>query len=500
MRIAVGQLWQETNTFNRNPTSLSDFEKWGFAEGPAVIGDYGETGELGGFLEAMSDRRPGMLYTGLVRLACWPGGPLSATAWAQILELFTERLWQAGRVDAVFLALHGAMSAENEPDVTGALLATVRQIVGNSVPIVGTLDLHANITRQMTAAADVLVGYHTCPHLDAYETGQRAANALHVLLDNGSRHKTILHKLPMITPAEHHNTFDGPPAQLYETMREWEHHDEVLSAGLYMAMPWFDVPQLGWSVVATVTDSAANWRERMQSIANRCWHMRETMSEVDRHVPTDLIDRALAIDGHPVVIGDGADATNSGSPGDQTSLLRELLSRKNIPHGALTFLVDPNAVELASRVKVGNVFKSFIGADFAPEYGEPVEVQGKIERLVDLKFTLDGHIGKNFPIDMGRGAVLNCGDVTILLCERSGPGSTPLLYETAGLDPREFGIVIAKSPSGFRADYKSIAAGILLADGSGCASPHFDWLNFYAVSRPLWPLDKIESPAKAKWC
>lgn len=500
MRVAVGQLWQETNTFNRNPTSLADFETWGTAEGPDVLERFGQTGELGGFLDEMTSRRPGTLYTGLMRLACWPWGPLSAMAWGQIHELFSERLWQAGSIDAVFLALHGAMAAENEPDVTGALLATTRQIVGPGTPIIATLDLHANVTRQMTSSADVLVGYHTCPHLDAAETGRRAAAALQSLKERGSRPTTILHKIPMITPAEHHNTFTGPPAQLYETMREWEADDEVLAAGLFMAMPWLDVPQLGWSVVASVTDSAAAWRQRMEAVGRRCWEMRDEMYDVERHLPADLIDRALAVDGHPVVIGDGADATNSGSPGDQTALLREMLSRKRIPHGALTFLVDPGGVEMAARLGEGGGFKAFVGAAFAPEYGEPLELKGVVDRVVDLRFTLDGHIGKNLPIDMGQGAVVRAGDVTVLLCQRTGPGSTPKLYETAGLDPREYGIVVAKSPAGFRADYESMAAEILLLDGSGCASPHFDWLNFHTVSRPLWPLDRIDEPGEAKWC
>jgi hypothetical protein len=72
MRIAVGQMWQETNTFNRNPTSLDDFENWGVAVGPEVVAQYGRTGELGGFLDACSTWDTAIDFPGLVRFACWP--------------------------------------------------------------------------------------------------------------------------------------------------------------------------------------------------------------------------------------------------------------------------------------------------------------------------------------------------------------------------------------------------------------------------------------------
>src|SRR5207244_1698218 len=115
---------------------------------------------------------------------------------------------------------------------------------------------------------------------------------------------------------------------------------------------------------------------------------------------------------------------------------------------------------------------------FAPEYSQPVRLRGTVERLLDVKFILDGHISRNLPVNMGRGAVVRSGDVTVLLVETSGPGSSPRLYETAGLDPKTFGIVVAKSPAGFRAEYEPFAAGMLLADCPGCASPNWPKMRF----------------------
>ena len=84
MRIAVGQLWQETNTFNPNPTTWSDFENWGVAEGQEVVERYGETGELGGFLSRWSENRSSTNdeLVGLARFVCWPWGRVESSTWS----------------------------------------------------------------------------------------------------------------------------------------------------------------------------------------------------------------------------------------------------------------------------------------------------------------------------------------------------------------------------------------------------------------------------------
>lgn len=500
MRIAVGQLWQETNTFNRNQTSMIDFENWGVAVGDEVVTQYGQTGELGGFLDACRDWDTPVEFVGLGRFACWPWGSIDSETWAYIRETFQQQLAAQEPVDAVFLALHGALAADGEPDVTGAILADMREMVGPDIPIVGSLDLHANITKRMLEQADVLSGYHTAPHLDARETGQRAAGALRRIMTESIEPVTYSVKLPMITAAENHDTFNGPPASLYRRVRELEQEPEVLSAGLYMAMPWFDCPHLGWTVTLTVNARDTRWKKAVDELAASCWEMRETIERVERFPPDEVVERALGVSGHPVVIGEGADATNSGSPGDSTHLLRAFLACESIPHGALTFLVDPEAVAVAVQAGVDRTFDALVGGCFAPEYSAPIRLRGTVERLVDVDFVLDGHIGKNLPIHMGRGAVIRSGDVTVLLTEKSGPGSTPLLYETAGLDPRTFGIVVAKSPSGFRADYGPFAAAIFSADCPGCAGTNWPRMNFHQVHRPLYPLQTLGSPSEAGWC
>lgn len=497
MRIAVGTCWQETNTFNPQVTRWSDFEAMGIAMGDDVVGRYGNTGELSGFLAEFRQLRPDAEYPGLARFGCWPSGSIEASAWQRIKETFAAQLRAVGTVDGVYLALHGALCSEDEPDVTGALLKLTREIVGPNVPIVGSLDLHAIITLKMMQNADVLSGYHTSPHVDGPQTAARAARALNWLLTSKQRPTTLVRKLPMITAAESHNTFVGPPAPLYRRLEELERHPDVLSAGLYMAMPWYDQPQLGWTYTLTTKSGSSEWKAVIDDLAQSAWNLRHVMEDIERFAPDKVVARALSVSGKPVVIGDGADATNSGSTGDSTVLIAEFL-KQPIPGGALTFLIDREAVAAAYSAGVGNAYDFEIGGKLAG-YSKPVRFQGRVEKLQDVKWILSGHISTNLPIDMGRGAVVRSGDVTILLCERSGPGSSPKLFESVGLDPRDFKIVVAKSPAGFRADYGPFAADILLADCPGPAAAHWSSLKFERANRPLFPLDEVASP-DVEWC
>src|SRR4029077_2344178 len=120
---------------------------------------------------------------------------------------------------------------------------SVREAIGPAVPLVATLDLHTNVTKQMVQAADALVLYHTAPHIDVFETGQRGAAVLRRILVEGARPVTAFQKLPLVVPAERANTQD--PASVSFAFRErlqaLEKRGAILSAGLATVQPWLDI-------------------------------------------------------------------------------------------------------------------------------------------------------------------------------------------------------------------------------------------------------------------
>ncbi len=496
-RIGLIQILQETNCFNPVLTVRADFENFGVGTGSEVLAQYGTVGEIGGFVEGLKQWPEAVEPVGVLRLQAWSGGPAAPSTQAWFGELLAAQLANAPPLDGLLVALHGAMMGADEPDLDGWLLEKIRSLVGPDLPVVASLDLHAYVTERMLRGASALVAYHTFPHMDQRETGMRAANVLRRILA-GARPVSSLVRLPMITGGELQSTFVPPLQPIFQDLVAAEGRGAVLSAGILMTQAYLDVPQLGWTVLI-VTDQQPDLGSQLAGeLAARCWPIREQLVVKFLEAPACL-DRALAVAGHPVVIADGADATNSGAGGDSVHLLEEMI-RRRIPGGALTIMVDAPAVAHATQAGPGGAFAFAVGGKRDHVFSQPLPVTGVVQSLhPQAGYVLNGHGGTNLRIDMGRAAVVRIADVTLLLVERPGPGSTPLMYRCVGLEPKDFKVVIVKSPAGFRAEFGPFAADIILSDCPGCASSRFASLPYRRINRPLWPLDPIDDWRAVGW-
>ncbi len=493
MRIAIGQLWQETNTFNPLPTTRRDFEDFGVVRGQEVIARFHDTNELGGFIQSLRGWREQPEIVGLVRLPAWPSGRATPETFAWLREELVAALQRAMPVDAVLLALHGAMVAEEHPDVEGEVLSAVREVIGPTTPLVATLDLHANVTTRMIRETDSLVLYHTAPHIDVFETGQRAAAVLRRIFVEGARPTTAFAKIPAVVPAERANTED-PNSISHRHKRsllELERHPHILAAGLATVQPWLDIPELGTAVVVVTDGQREESIVACSDLANAFWASR--LEYQPKLTPVaEAVGRALANQDGLTVISDPADATTSGATGDSTWLLAELL-RHDWPRPALVTLVSPEVVAAAALAGVGGEFSGPVGGVRDHRFSQPLSLTARVERLFGARFVLSGHLARNLPIDMGRSAVLRHGNVRIVVTARSGPHFAPQLFEAAGLDPFTAQVLIAKSPCGFRAAYASRAKEILVAAAPGCAPSDFANYPYTQIDRPLWPWDQFDA-------
>jgi microcystin degradation protein MlrC len=497
MRIAIGQLWQESNTFNPISTTFADFEHFGIVRGAELVERMADTNELGGFIQSLRGWPERPEIVGLARLPAWPGGVATADTFAWIRREMTDALRRALPVDAVLLALHGALVAEQAPDVEGKVLRAFREIIGPSVPLVATLDLHANITERMVRAADALVLYHTAPHIDVFETGQRGAAVLRRILVEGVRPATAFQKIPLVVPAERANTQD--PASVSHALRErlqaLERQPGILSAGLATVQPWLDIPELGTSVVI-VTEGVAKLAVRTCSeIATEAWQRRrEYLPELVS--VADGVRAAYENAEGLVVLSDSADATTSGATGDSTAVLGELL-KYDWPRPALVTLVDADVVEMARQRGIGAEVTTEVGGKYDRRFSQPLRVTAQVQKVCEARFVLSGHLARNLPVDMGWSAVLRCGQVHVVVTSRSGPHFAPQLFQTAGLDPFAASVLVAKSPCGFRAAYAPHARKILVVRAPGCAPSDFWNYPYRNVPRPMWPWDEIQMWAPA---
>jgi microcystin degradation protein MlrC len=492
MRIAVGQLWQETNTLNPIPTTRADFEQFGVLRGEELVERMADTNELGGFIQALRAWTEKPDIVGLVRLPAWPAGAATPETFRWLEAELLASLKAVLPVDAVLLALHGSLVAEGVPDVEGEILAGVRALVGPGVAVVATLDLHANVTRKMAGAADALVLYHTAPHIDVFETGQRGAAVLRRIL-GGAKPVTAFQKLPLVVPAERANTQDAASISfgLRRQLEELERHPNVLAAGIATVQPWLDIPDLGSAVLVVTDGDAVLAGSECERLARYVWDGRREYLPELVSVEEGVRQAHAAPDGL-TVLSDSADATTSGAPGDSNHVLREVL-KYDWPRPVLVPVVDPELAERAGRSAPGCELTVDIGGKRDRRFSSPLRLTLRVERSFAASFVMTGHLARNMAIDMGTSAVLRHGNVVLLVTPRSGPHFAPQFFQAAGFDPFAASLVVAKSPCGFRAAYEGHARQILVVRAPGCAPSDFWNYDYRQIPRPLWPWDEIDT-------
>ena len=487
MRVVIGEIKQESNSFSPMPTTIESFRDGYLLFGDEIIPRLLHTNcEVAGFL---GSRGVDVVPT----LAAWSlsGGPLTRATFEFLKGDLLRRVQAAGPIDGILLSLHGAMMAEGVDDADGVILAELRAQSGPRVPIVATLDLHANVTPLMVESCNMLVPYRTYPHVDQQDTGSRAAGIVGRIVRDGLQPVTALAKVPMLAPAENQQTTDGPMARLMQRAEVLGAQPGIIAASLLPVQPWLDVPDLGFGVLVAAEGDRDLARRTARELALAIWSLRQAF-DVDLVPVEDAVRQALNETGGLVVLADSADSTGSGSPGDSTAILGALL-RAPLRGLALLTVVDPEVVSAAYLAGLGATLTLPIGGKIDHIYNKPVEVTATVARLItDGQFRMSGPAFTGLVSSMGRVAVLSAGEVRLVVTERRVWTNDPALYRAVGLEPTEARIVVVKSPNLFKASYAPIAAKIIMVDGPGTSTTNYGRLPFTRIPRPLYPLDPME--------
>jgi len=347
-QILVGAFSIEANSFVPSETTRVDFERQVWALGNEVRRHTaGPSNELAGAWDALVEA--GMIPIGAVAAIASPGASVARDVFELIRHELLERC--TGDIAGVYLMLHGSALVTGLDDPEGALLRDIRERLGPDIPIAISLDLHAYLTEQMMANCDIVTAYRTCPHVDLYRTGRQAGDLLarSVLGEISPVCRRV--RIPMITPPEHHDSNQEPFRGL-QGLCDAAEAQGVLAAALLCTQPWLDVPELGWSTVVT-TDADPDLAKRSAAnIAAQAWSARNRFL-VSTAIPVrDALESAFSKPG-PFVVADIGDATNGGSLGDSTEILRGLLARQQVglPAGpSVLSVTDPSAVAMATAV------------------------------------------------------------------------------------------------------------------------------------------------------
>ena len=490
MRVALGRISHEANTLCPRATDWADFENGWIRRGAEVLEELeGKNIEESGAMHTLGvSEEPGCEVIPLLGAKAGSGGPVVGQVFYALLNELVGRLKTALPVDGVLLILHGAMMAQDEPDATGEILRAVRAVVGQSVPIVATLDLHANVTARMVRNATALVGYHTAPHIDMYHTGETAARLLLGTVRGELSPAMTRVRLPMIIPSENARHTDGPLSEVINMALAMEKEGVILHAGIYPVQPWLDVEDTGCAVVVVTDRDPAAAREHAQALALAFWERRGAF--IPKLVPPDeAIRRALGREAGTVVFCDSADSPSSGATGDSTVILQAMLRAAPMREVALLNVVDPGAVSQAIEAGVGTEVTVEVGGALAPSFYAPTTYSGYVKTISDGTFRFKGPGMRGLTFHMGRAAVLIQGGIHLVVMERPVTQWDPELYRSLGEEPTDARIVQVKSPAAFRAAYEGIADQIIIIQSPGVSSPDLSSLPWRRLPRPIYPLD-----------
>src|SRR6266481_2550354 len=251
-RIAVGAFLHETNTFAPTKATYDDFVHGGGWPSMAKGGDvlkvmHSINVGLAGFVEQAANNFWELVPT--ISCGASPSAHVTADAYERIAKVMIDGIAAAGRIDAVYLDLHGAMVSEHLDDGEGEILARVRKVIGEDLPLVASLDLHANVTPEMMEQADALIAYRTYPHVDMADTGRAAAGHLALLLKTKQRFAKAFRQLPFLIPISWQATFDQPAKAIYQKLAALQ-SEAVPTLSFAPGFPAADFVHCGPSVFA----------------------------------------------------------------------------------------------------------------------------------------------------------------------------------------------------------------------------------------------------------
>jgi microcystin degradation protein MlrC len=468
-RIAVGGFHHETNTF---VTPLTDYAYFcSHRDRPPLVrrSDVlrwlnGTSFALSGFLQVMDGQHD---IVPLLWTSGGAGGTVTRDAFERIAAELVGELSQQMPVDSIYLDLHGAMVSEEFEDGEGELLRRIRACVGPDLPIVISLDYHANVTHEITDCADAISGYLTYPHVDRPETGMRAARTMQHVLKHGRTPGRALRKIPFLIPLHSQCTMVEPSRGIVELTQRLEREDGVVSVSYLAGFPPSDLFQCGPSVV--VHAMAQTTADRIANEAARHIALKEPEFAVPVLSPAEAVARAKEIAAkatRPVLIADTQDNPGAGGSADTTGLLFALVEG-GAEGAALGYLCDGEAVKAAHTTGKGADVALKLGGRNGPEGVVPFEGTFRVEELGDGRFRTTGPVSGNRDIELGPMALLRIGGVRVAVTTKRMQALDQAPFRHLRLEPKEQKILGLKSTVHFRGDFQAISEDVLICIAPG---------------------------------
>ena len=462
MRIAVAGLHTECSTYNPVLAREADFR---VLRGPSMLKN--------AYFDFLT-HFPAEFVT-ILHARAIAGGPVDRTLYERWKGEILDGLKAAGKLDGVYLALHGAMFVEGMFDAEGDLIAAVRGVVGPDVLIAASYDLHGNISQRIVDNLDAFSTYRTAPHIDVQDTMRRAVTMLVRALRTGVRPMLLWAPVPVLLPGERTSTQDEPARTFYTSLHETEEPTGIWDASFQVGYVWADEPRATACAVITGTDRIA-METAAQRLAQGYWDIRAQFVFGSKTGSiAECVDWAMAAGTGPAVIAESGDNPTGGGVGDRAEVLSVLLAKK--AQGVVfAGIMDAAAVEAAYAAGVGATIEATIGGSLDPS-SAPARVTAEVVFLLE---TSEQRL---------REAVLRIDGVELVVTARRRPFHNIADFTRLGLDPRTAKILVVKS--GYLSpDLGPLANPSLMALSEGVVDQFVERLERNYKNGPTYPFDK----------
>ncbi|HWA20437.1 MAG TPA: M81 family metallopeptidase [Devosia sp.] len=462
MRIAIGGIHTECSTYN--PVLVGE-QEFRILRGQNLLADP--------YFAFLRDYPAD--YVATLHARAIAGGPVHRQTYDKFKSEILDGIRAALPLDGVYLALHGAVFVAGMEDAEGDLIASVRALVGDNVPISASYDLHGNVSQKIVDNLDMFSTYRTAPHIDVEATMRRAVAMLHRTLTTGVRPAIIWAPIPVLLPGERTSTEDEPAKSLYESLPARQDRDGIWDASLMVGYVWADEPRATAAAIFTGTDLPL-LAASAEALARDYWDARERFVFGTRTGSiAECVAWAMTAATQPAIIAESGDNPTGGGVGDRAELLAELIAQ-GARGVVFAGIADRAATDAAYEAGEGASIDVTIGGSLDPS-SRKVTARAAVEFLLKVA---DPYL---------REAVLRIGGIDLVVTARRRPFHNLSDFARLGLDPKAARIVAVKS--GYLSpELAPIANPSLMALSPGVVDQFVERLPRLRKAKPTYPFDK----------
>lgn len=468
-RIAVGGWQHETNTFATVRADYGAFERADEWPPMCVGADLLKQTEgvhlpITGAIDTLISHDHELVP--LLWCSATPCAHVTRDAYEKISDQLIGLIAQSLPLDGIYLDLHGAMVCEHLQDGEGELLRRIRQVVGDQMPVVVSLDLHANVTQTMVRHATLLDCFRTYPHIDMGETGSRAAELLHQLIGSGEKIFSGFHQLDFMIALNRGCSLIEPCQSIYREL-PGNIQGDVIAASLACGFHLSDITEVGPAVLA-YGRSAEAAETAVQRIVDSITRRR---AEFHQKIwpAAEAVERAQKMQSKgtgTIVLADTQDNPGGGGSGDTTGLLQAMIS-EGLSGALFGIMSDPETVIQAQEAGIGQQFDALLGGKSGLSGQVPLACRCKVLLLADGNFTATGPMYKGAHMSLGPCALIETGGVRVAVSSKPVQTADQAMFRHFGIEPAEMAIIALKSSVHFRNDFTDIASEILVVSAPG---------------------------------